>query len=104
MTNSMTRIGLISDTHGLLRKEAVEALRGSELILHAGDGGKPEIFEGLRKIAPGLAVRGNVDIRPVGEALTQTMPSTPGVRSIGGSNFQERRSSIAIFPAPVPLT
>ena len=54
-------IGLISDTHGLLRPEAVEALRGSSLILHAGDVGKPEILEELRKIAPVVAVRGNVD-------------------------------------------
>lgn len=55
------RIGLISDTHGLLRPEAVEALRGSELVLHAGDVGKPEIMEELRKIAPVIAIRGNVD-------------------------------------------
>jgi len=61
MTNEVKRVGLISDTHGLLRKEAVEALRGSELILHAGDVGKPEILEELRKIAPVVAVRGNVD-------------------------------------------
>ena len=60
MPSGVKRIGLISDTHGLLRKEAVEALRGSELILHAGDVGKPEILEELRKIAPVVAVRGNV--------------------------------------------
>lgn len=58
------RIGLISDTHGLLRPEAVEALRGSELILHAGDVGKPEILDELRKIAPTIAIRGNVDTAP----------------------------------------
>lgn len=40
-----TRIGLISDTHGLLRPEALAALRGSDLIIHAGDIGKPEVFE-----------------------------------------------------------
>ncbi len=55
------RIGLISDTHGLLRPEAVEALRGSELILHAGDVGKMEILDELRKIAPLIAIRGNID-------------------------------------------
>jgi len=60
MTNRVKRIGLISDTHGLLRTEAVQALRGSELIIHAGDVGKPEILEELRKIAPVVAVRGNV--------------------------------------------
>jgi putative phosphoesterase len=54
-------IGLISDTHGLLRDEAVRALRGSELIVHAGDVGEPEILEALRKLAPVAAVRGNVD-------------------------------------------
>jgi len=52
---------LISDTHGLLRDEAVEALRGSDLILHAGDVGKPEILDALRALAPVVAVRGNVD-------------------------------------------
>ena len=54
-------IGLISDTHGLLRPEALEALRGSELILHAGDVGKPGILEELKRIAPVVAIRGNVD-------------------------------------------
>jgi putative phosphoesterase len=54
-------IGLISDTHGLLRPEAVLALDGSELIIHAGDVGKPEILDHLRAIAPVFAVRGNID-------------------------------------------
>lgn len=54
-------IGVISDTHGLLRPEAVEALRGSERIIHAGDVGDPEILEQLSLIAPVTAVRGNVD-------------------------------------------
>src|SRR3712207_8160576 len=54
-------VGVISDTHGLLRPEAVEALKGSELIVHAGDIGGPEIIEALRAIAPVVAVRGNKD-------------------------------------------
>jgi putative phosphoesterase len=54
-------LGLISDTHGLLRPAAVDALRGSELIIHAGDVGKPEILTALRAIAPVVAVHGNVD-------------------------------------------
>lgn len=54
-------IGVISDTHGLLRPEAFVALQGSQLILHAGDVGDPEILEKLRAIAPTVAVRGNVD-------------------------------------------
>src|SRR5947207_11909486 len=54
-------IGIISDTHGLLRPEAVELLLGSEHIIHAGDIGAPEIVLALRKIAPVTAIRGNVD-------------------------------------------
>ncbi len=54
-------IGLISDTHGLLRPEAIRALEGVEMILHAGDADTPEILEKLNRIAPVTAVRGNVD-------------------------------------------
>jgi len=54
-------IGVISDTHGLLRPEALAALRGSNFIIHAGDVGDPAILETLREIAPVTAVRGNVD-------------------------------------------
>jgi putative phosphoesterase len=55
------RIGLISDTHGLMRPEALDALRGCVHILHAGDIGKPEVLDVLRPIAPLTAVRGNND-------------------------------------------
>lgn len=65
-------IGLISDTHGLLRPEAREALRGAELIVHAGDVGKPEVLEGLRTIAPVVAIRGNVDRGNWCEGLPRT--------------------------------
>ncbi len=54
-------IGVISDTHGLLRPEAIDALRGSDHIIHAGDVGSPEILEKLAAIAPVTAVRGNID-------------------------------------------
>jgi putative phosphoesterase len=54
-------VGLISDTHGLLRPEAVEALSGSDFIIHAGDIGDPKVLEGLSRIAPVKAIRGNVD-------------------------------------------
>ena len=57
----MSVIGVISDTHGLLRPEAGTALHGIEMILHAGDIGKPEILAELSKIAPVTAVRGNND-------------------------------------------
>ncbi len=54
-------IGVISDTHGLLRPQAVDALRGSARIIHAGDVGDPAILSKLSEIAPVVAVRGNVD-------------------------------------------
>ncbi len=54
-------VGLISDTHGLLRQSALNALQGSDLIIHAGDVGRPEILEQLRALAPVVAVRGNID-------------------------------------------
>jgi uncharacterized protein len=54
-------IGVISDTHGLLRPEALAALRGCSQIIHAGDVGKLEILDALRAIAPVVAVRGNID-------------------------------------------
>jgi putative phosphoesterase len=56
-----TLIGVISDTHGLLRAQALAALEGSDLIIHAGDAGGPLVLEGLRRLAPVIAVRGNVD-------------------------------------------
>ncbi len=65
-------IGVISDTHGLLRPEASAALAGSEIILHAGDVGSPEILAQLRAIAPVFAVRGNVDHAPGCRDLPQT--------------------------------
>jgi putative phosphoesterase len=82
MANAVKRIGLISDTHGLLRPEAVQALRGSELIIHAGDVGKPEILEELRKIAPVVAVRGNVDTDPWARALPETAVAEAGAALI----------------------
>ncbi len=54
-------VGVISDTHGMLRPEAIELLRGSEHIIHAGDIGAPEIIPALEKLAPVTAIRGNID-------------------------------------------
>jgi putative phosphoesterase len=54
-------VGVISDTHGLLRPQALDALFGCELIIHAGDVGRPEVLEPLRALAPTYVVRGNVD-------------------------------------------
>lgn len=55
------RIGVISDTHGLVRPQALQALRDSNMIIHAGDVGGPEVLEQLRLLAPVTAVRGNID-------------------------------------------
>lgn len=55
------RVGLISDTHGLVRPAALDALAGSELIVHAGDIGAPEVLDALRALAPVVAIRGNND-------------------------------------------
>ncbi len=71
-------IGVISDTHGLLRPEAVAALSGSDAILHAGDVGAPEILERLGHIAPVYAIRGNVDIEPWTTSLPATLTTTLG--------------------------
>jgi putative phosphoesterase len=54
-------LGLISDTHGLLREQATQALRGSDLIVHAGDVGNPGILDQLRALAPVVAIKGNID-------------------------------------------
>lgn len=66
------KIGVISDTHGLLRPEAVELLRGSEHIIHAGDIGDPGIIPTLEKIAPVTAIRGNVDTQPWARRFAET--------------------------------
>jgi uncharacterized protein len=55
------RIGVISDTHGLLRPEALQGLQGADHILHAGDVGAPGILNALRRLAPVTAIRGNID-------------------------------------------
>jgi len=73
------KLGLISDTHGLLREAAIDALRGSNLILHAGDVGKPEILTVLEAVAPVVAIRGNVDTAPWASALPAT-----AVAELGG--------------------
>ncbi len=72
MTGKPVTFGVISDTHGLLRPEAVKALRGSDRILHAGDIGALEIIEALAQIAPVTAVRGNVDTGCWARALPAT--------------------------------
>lgn len=72
-------IGVISDTHGLLRPEALVALAEAEQILHAGDVGNPEILTELGKIAPVTAIRGNVDVH--GDC--SLLPATEAVELAG---------------------
>jgi hypothetical protein len=72
MTRNPKIIGLISDTHGLLRPEALRALEGSDLIIHAGDVGDREVLEALKKLAPVFSVRGNVDTEPWALSLPET--------------------------------
>ncbi|KTT41641.1 phosphodiesterase [Pseudomonas oryzihabitans] len=70
------RVGLIADTHGLLRPEAVAALAGSDFILHAGDIGKPEILAALRELAPLAVVRGNNDDLPWADDIPERVTLT----------------------------
>ncbi len=66
------RIGVVSDTHGLLRPAALEALAGSDLIVHAGDVGSPAVLDGLRALAPVAAIRGNNDTAGWARDLPET--------------------------------
>jgi putative phosphoesterase len=75
-------VGVISDTHGLLRPEALDLLRGSEHIIHAGDIGEPEIIPALERIALVTAIRGNIDK----DTWAQRFPETQVVE-LGGLHF-----------------
>jgi putative phosphoesterase len=68
----MLRIGILSDTHGLLRPQALTFLQGSDHILHAGDIGSEAVLDGLRAIAPVTAIRGNNDAGPWAASLHET--------------------------------
>lgn len=68
----MPRVGLISDTHGLLRPEAVAFLRGSDFIVHAGDIGNADVLKALNALAPVTVVRGNNDKGPWAENIAET--------------------------------
>ena len=99
------RIGVISDTHGLLRPEAKEGLAGVEHIIHAGDIGSPEIVQRLRTIAPTTAIRGNVDTQPWASAFPDRTTLVLAGRSIhvlhdvGDLDFDPPGQGIAIIIA-----
>lgn len=90
-------VGIISDTHGLMRPEALAALRGSDLIIHAGDVGKSDVISQLREIAPTFAVRGNIDLGPE----TASLPDTETVK-VGELSFfvLHDLSELAVRPPP----
>ena len=100
-------MGVISDTHVLVRPEAREALRGSELIIHAGDVGDAEVLERLRAIAPTIAVRGNIDTGVSADTLPVTevvevgrvhlMYCTTSRRSISTESRRFRRGDLRPF-------
>ena len=82
MSPSDLLVGVISDTHGLLRPQALHALRGADLIIHAGDVGRPEVLDPLRALAPTHTVRGNVD----NGLWAQRLPLSETV-GVGGLTF-----------------
>ncbi|SFH69129.1 metallophosphoesterase family protein [Bradyrhizobium sp. Gha] len=93
----MPRIGVISDTHGLLRPEAEKCLAGVAHIIHAGDIGSADIIDRLRRIAPVTAIRGNVD---VGE-WASAYPETQTVR-IGRHSFYVLHDLAELQDRPAP--
>jgi uncharacterized protein len=83
MKKKIITIGVISDTHGLLRPEALRELEGSDFIIHAGDVGDPAILTELKRIAPVTAVRGNIDT----EAWARKLPETATLEVSGVTIF-----------------
>src|SRR5208337_1342717 len=81
-TDARMKLGIISDTHGLLRPEAARALNGVDLIVHAGDVGKPEALTQLKAIAPVFAVRGDVDTEAWATALPASTMAVAGNASL----------------------
>lgn len=72
------RIGLVSDTHGLVRPAALDYLRGSDHIIHAGDIGKPEVLDAFGTLAPVTAIRGNIDSGDWAKGLPEVREETIG--------------------------
>jgi putative phosphoesterase len=89
-------IGLISDTHGLLRPEAIAALHGVDMIIHAGDVGRADILDELQRIAPTVAVRGNVDRG----AWAASLPATQTVE-VGGARIHVLHDVHALAIDPI---
>lgn len=102
-TLSNVRIGLISDTHGLLRSEAKKILSGCDLIIHAGDFDNQQVLTELQQLAPTTAVRGNVDFEPWANTLKLTERLEVGswsilvVHNIEDINITEQQNKIIVF-------
>jgi uncharacterized protein len=82
MVDSVLLVGLIADTHGLMRPEALDALQKADLIIHAGDIGKPAVLDGLQNLAPVRAIRGNNDRDPWALTLPTHDTVTIGAHTI----------------------
>src|SRR5262249_6152311 len=99
------RVGVISDAHGVLRPEAERALRGSDMIVHAGDVGSPEVLRGLEKIAPLIAVRGNNDRDawarelPITETVEVGQASLYVLHDLGELDLDPRASGFSVVIA-----
>ena len=89
------RVGVISDTHGLVRPEAVEALREANVILHAGDVGGSHVLQELGEIAPVIAVKGNVDLEPWARGLPDRRRL-----ELGGARLLLLHDRAAVGPDP----
>ena len=89
-----TRIGIISDTHGLLRPEAVQCLAGVSHIIHGGDIGRAEVLDGLRRIAPVTAIRGNIDVGDWADSYPDTAAVQLGGRPSMSCMTSRRYGSI----------
>jgi putative phosphoesterase len=98
----MTRIGVIADTHGLLRDAALSCLTGSELIVHAGDIGSAAVISGLEQIAPVAAIRGNVDKGTWAKGFPDTRVIEAGgqriyvIHNLKGLDFDPAASGFAV--------
>ncbi len=95
-------IGLISDTHGLVRPQALDALRGVDLLIHAGDIGKAEVLDALKRIAPLHAIKGNNDRGAWVKRLPDTMILTVGgvkvylIHDVHELSFEPSKHGIAV--------
>jgi len=98
-------IGVISDTHGLLRPEVLQLFKGVEQILHAGDIGTPEVIDRLRRIAPVRAIRGNNDTAPWAERFPETdLVHIRGVAIYLIHDLKEMRSKPPSQPVDVVIS